>query len=224
MVDLTELDGVGPARSGYLEEAGYDDFQNIADADPEKLAEEVEMPEDTALELVVQSQNIVAEDESDGVTESEPDSITQEVEESLEAQVEEEADEVEEELEEPDVEESEVEPSEDPVDAGPEEYEFTISFESGLQYDTFFDSVMAQRSKMLRSNRDGVDAFDHALEQMRQGSDEVTLQMTEAQLNDLHNCVRQKTVDYKGDNLIEHMDELKQVLNQVNEARNEYLF
>lgn len=234
MVDLTELDGVGPARSEDLAEAGYDDFETLADADPEALAEEAEIPEDTALDFVVQSQNLVAEQEAE-VEEDEPESITEEVEEAVEAEeaVEELPDEEEfaEELEEDDEitedePESEGDDSEVVEDEGPAEYEFEVEFESGLEYDTFFDAVMSQRSTMLQSNRTGTEAFDQALEQMRTGgmSEPVELSMTAEQLNDLHNSVRQTTISYKGNNLIDHMDALNSILDQINETRDEHLF
>jgi hypothetical protein len=237
-VDLTELDGVGPARSGDLEEAGYDDFETIADADHEALAEEAEIPEDTALDFVVQSQNIVAEEDAE-VEESQP--VTEEVAEAVEEAEDEEVEaeeaveelpdeeEFEEEFEEDDAEADDDEPesaSETVEDEGPTEYGFSVTFESGLEYDTFFDAVMSQRSTMLQSNRTGTEAFDHALEQMRNGGmdEPVELEMTEAELNNLHNSVRQTTISYKGDNLIDHMDALNNILDQVNEARDEHLF
>lgn len=220
MVDFTELDGVGPARSDYLEEAGYDTFEAVAEADNEVLAEDVDIPEDTALELVVQSQNIVAEQEAE-VEEREPDTITDEIEEAQ-----------------PDEQDSEEEPapvSEEDSDSDAETVEeededaeivFSIAFTDSLEYDTFFDSVMAQRMTMYRTNRTGVEAFDHALDQMRDGSAEEPVEMSleEDQLNDLHNSVRQKIIAYKGDNLIDHMDALKSVMTQIEEVRSEHLF
>jgi hypothetical protein len=228
MVDLTELDGVGPARSESLEEAGYEDFASLAEADPEALAEDAEITEDKALDFIVQSQNIVAEQDAE-VEESKP--VTQEVADAVE-EAEDEEDEVEVEedtisvKEGEDKDEAESEPEPEPEDNGPEVIEFELTFEEALEYDTFFDAVMSQRATMLRTNRDGADAFDHALEQMRgkEVGDSVELEMTEPQLNGLHNSVREMTVSYKGDNLIDHMDALKRVLNRINEVRSEHLF
>jgi len=236
MVDLTELDGVGPARSDSLAEAGYEDFETLADADPEELAEDAGVTEDKALDFIVQSQNIVAEQEAE-VEESQP--VTEEVAEAVEESEDEDEAEnepepeetitVEEAEDEPEDEaeaEPEVEEEPEPEDEGPAVIEFELTFDEALEYDTFFDAVMSQRATMLRTNRDGADAFDHALDQMRgkQVGDTVELEMTEAQLNGLHNSVREMTVSYKGDNLIDHMDALKQVLNRINEVRSEHLF
>lgn len=242
MVELTDLNGVAEGRAENLTEAGYESVEDLVDADAETVAESVNyLPEDTALELIVQAGNIVAEEESDGVVEDEPESaskdessITEEVEEAVEEvekesekvgpekaldqlpdddELEEEVDELEEELEE------ESEPEPDTID-------FAITFDEGLEYDTFFDAVMEQRSSMLRTNRSGVEAFDHALEQMRDGgiNSPVELSLEKQQLNDLHNCVRQKKISYKGDNLIDHMDALQQAMNQIDDVREEYLF
>lgn len=215
MVDLTELNGVGPARSDYLTEAGYEDFETIAEADNEQLADDVDIPEDTALELIVQSQNIVAEREAE-VEEDEPDTISDELEKEIEEEVEED---VEEEVE-------AVEEVEEVEEDGSGPITFEIEFSAALEYDTFFDSVMQQRMKMYRSNRTGVEAFDEAIGQMRSGSDDepVKMNMTEAQLNDLHNSVHRMIIDYKGDNLIDHMDALKQVMSQIEAVRSEHLF
>jgi len=221
MTELTDLSGVGPARSDYLVEAGYETPADIAEAEAEAVSEAINAPEDTALELIVQSQNVIAEEESEveardpdpeaeSITVSEGDSNSR--------------------PDEDDSDEGEDTDSEDSADGSEEDtpnlIEFEIEFEEGLQYDTLFDSVMQQRSKMYQANRSGVEVFDHALEQMRTGgvSEPVELEMTEQQLNDLHNSVRQKVIEYKGNNLIDHMDALNAVFDQIEAVRSEYLF
>lgn len=230
MDDLTDLDGVATGRADNLAEAGYETIADLAEADAETVAENVNyLPEDTALDLIVQSQNIVAEDEAD-IEESQP--VTEEVADAIdgsgsgeEVNVSE-SGEADPEATPETIDEEESEDEEEELEDVVESYEFEVEFNAALEYDTFFDAVMAQRSKMLRTNRSGVEAFDHALDQMREGgTDEpVSLSMTENQLNDLHNSVRQKSVEYKGDNLIDHMDALNSVLNQINEARDDHLF
>lgn len=233
--DLTELDGVAEGRAENLTEAGYESVEDLVDADAGEISEEVSyLPEDTALELIVQAQNIVAEEDAE-VEESQP-SITEEVEEAVEEETSDDEESEPDPITEEDVaegegvplseEEREEQESENEPEPEDEEFDFSIAFETGLEYDTFFDAVMGQRSKMLRSNRSGVEAFDHALEQMRDGGmdEPVELTMTEQELNDLHNSVRQTTIEYKGDNLIDHMDALNSVLADINEVRDEYLF
>ena len=245
MVELTELDGVAEGRAENLTEAGYESVEDLVDADPETVADEVSyLPEDTALELIVQAQNIVAEEDAE-VEESEPESVTNEVAEAVSA--EEALDELpdEEEIEE----EVEGEPKEEPetideesdeeevsdtadetdesVDESPEDISFELTFDEALEFDTFFDAVMGQRATMLRSNRSGIDAFDHTLDQLRSSGGvgaTVELKMEPQELNDLHNCVRQTMIAYKGDNLIDHMDALKSVMTDINAVRDEHLF
>lgn len=250
MVELTELNGVAEGRAENLTEAGYGSVEDLVGADHEAIADQVNyLPEDTALELVVQAENLVEEEQAE-VVEDEPATITEEVEEAVD-EVEESEDEQssddepvsdtesedsgepdsasenEDELEEEvDELEEEVEEESPDEDDGPRTIDFQISFQSGLEYDTFFDAVMGQRATMLRTNRTGVETFDHALKQMRNGgmSEPVELSMTEAQLNGLHNSVREKIIDYKGDNLIDHMDALQQVMNQIDTVRSDELF
>lgn len=228
MVELQDLSGVGESREENLREEGYETPADLAEADPDELADSVNyLPDDTALELVVQAQNIVEEDEAE-VTEETP-SVTEEVEEALGA---------EEALEEsPDgedlVEEFAAEPAPDeeeepaPDEEATDTIVFELTFDTALEYDTFFDSVMAQRVTMLRTNRDGISVFDSVLDQMRSGKgvdSVVELEMEEGELNNLHSCVRETMVGYKGNNLIDHMDALKSVLNDINDVRNEHLF
>jgi predicted flap endonuclease-1-like 5' DNA nuclease len=244
MVELQDLDGVGDSREEYLHEEGYESVEDVASADHEVLGETVSyLPEDTALELVVQAQNAV-EQEDAAVEESQP--VTEEVADAVEgvedtdstsaSEVSQSDSERFHDDDDPSVGQDEETSSEvahnDSGDVSDEsendsEISFTLTFDEPLEYDTFFDAVMRQREKMLRSNRDGVSTFTHALDQMR-GSEgvgaTVELSMDEPELNNLHNCVRQTMVGYKGDNLIDHMDALKTVLSDINDVRSEQLF
>jgi len=218
MAELTDLDGVGPARSESLVEAGYEDVEAVAEADPEQLAEDADVPEDTALGFVVQAENLTASEGAD-VEESEP--VTQEIEDALD----EDEEEVEEEADESDEEEAE---SVDEEEAEPEVTEVELSFEieSGLEHDVFFASVMRHKERMLGANRTQTEVFDQILEQLRTASteDTITIETDPKNLNELHNAVRKLAVSYQGDNLIDHMNAMKEMQNQVNAYRQEYLF
>jgi hypothetical protein len=210
MVDLTEIKGVGPARSDSLNEAGYEDFSSLADTDPAELAADADIPEDTALDFIVQSQNILAEREA-SITESR--SVTEQVEAATEEPEPE---------PEPEVEE-EPEPEPEPE---PELIEFSLSFEDGLEYDTFYYALMQQRMSILRTNRTGIEPFNHCLDELRGAAagESISLSLERDGLNNLHNAVRSTITSYKGDNLIDHMDALKRVLVQINDVRDEHLF
>lgn len=225
MVEISDLDGVGPARSDSLVEAGYEDVDAIAEADPEQLAEDIGVPDDTALDFVVQAQNAVEDDEedeseaeSDSSPDVEEDTITND--EAPEAEPEAADDNAEDEAE-PEAEDESLE-----EDDEPDVIEFSISFGTGLEYDTFYDSALETRANYYRTNRTGVEAYEHTLEQLRNGSpdEDVDFEFTPAQLNDLHNAIRERKIQYKGDNLIDHMDALDEVLQQIEAVRNEHLF
>jgi len=272
MVDVTDLDGVASGRAENLAEAGYESVEDVANGDPEIMAEVVNyLPEDTALSLVVQAQDMLEEESSDSSSEGEgttldgdasiteeiseaaeetsdslekEEEVLDEVDEDLKEEIEtavedvdeesldEELDELEEEMtedkasEEPEPEEW-VEPTtETSEEPEPEKIVFELTLETPMQYDTLYDCVMDQRATLIRTNRDGVDEFSEVLDIVREASygETVELSMDEATLNDLHNAVRKKSVTYKGDNLIEHMDAVNKILAQVNSARDEHLF
>ena len=214
--DLQDLDGVGPAREEKLNDAGYETYADLAEADYEDLSEELDrLPEDSALELVVQAQNSADLQEAE-VVESE------EVEDESEFDLVEE-DEPEEEVEETDEEdESEDEAGEDEV----ETFDVELSFSDPKEYDTFFHTVIEERSTAHRTNRAGAEIYETILSELRDASVEegVTVELTASSLNDLHNAVIEQRIDYQGDNLIDYMDAIKQIENQIDEQRREYLF
>lgn len=222
MVELTDLDGVGPARSDSLIEAGYENMEDISGADPEELSEEVNVSEDTALGFVVQAENMLAEEEAE-VTEDEPTSVTEEIEEAQESDEEDEVvagAEMEPESEEDEtVEEDEPKPEDATV-------EIELVFDSGLEHDVLFAATMRHMETMLQGNRTQTEVFESVLDQMRTaGVDEgVTVEVEPEDLNELHNAVRKMVTYYQGNNLIDHMNATKQIQNQVNEYRQEYLF
>jgi hypothetical protein len=248
MVDVTDLDGVASGRAENLAEAGYESVEDVANGDPEIMAEVVNyLPEDTALSLVVQAQDMLDESE-DEPAESEETmldgdaSITEEISEAAEEtsdSLEKEEEALDEELDELEEEMAKDKPSEEPEPAEwveataetseepePEQIVFELKIETPMQYDTLYDCVMDQRATLIRTNRDGVDEFSEVLDIVREATygETVELSMDEATLNDLHNAVRKKSVTYKGDNLIEHMDAVNKILAQVNSARDEHLF
>jgi len=259
MVELTDLDGVASGRAENLQEAGYESVEDVAAADAEVMGEVVNyLPQDTALSLIVQAQDMIEEAEEDDASEEsaldgdgsiteeiseaadetseaieeEGEALDEDVDQELKEGVESAAEEVDEEALEEELDELEeaVEPepasSDEPEPEPSGDIVFELTLETPMQYDTLYDCVMDQRATLIRTNRDGVDAFSEVLDIVRQASygETVELSMDEGTLNDFHNAVRKKGVEYKGDNLIEHMDAINKVLNQVNTAREENLF
>jgi len=260
MVELTDLDGVASGRAENLQEAGYESVEDVAAADAEVMGEVVNyLPEDTALSLIVQAQDMIEEaaeddvseesaldgdgsiteeiseaaDETSEAIEEEGEALDEEVDQELKEAVESAAEDVdeealEEELDELEEEVAEPDPpsSDEPEPPSSDDIVFELTLETPMQYDTLYDCVMDQRATLIRTNRDGVDEFSEVLDIVREASygETVELSMDEGTLNDFHNAVRKKGVEYKGDNLIEHMDAINKVLNQVNTAREENLF
>jgi len=264
MVELTDLDGVASGRAENLQEAGYESVEDVAAADAEVMGEVVNyLPEDTALSLIVQAQDMIEEAAEDDVSEESAldgdGSITEEISEAadetseaieeegealspdealeeldeeadqeLKEAVESAAEDVDEEALEEELDELEEEAVPETSDESPssDDIVFELTLETPMQYDTLYDCVMDQRATLIRTNRDGVDEFSEVLDIVREASygETVELSMDEGTLNDFHNAVRKKGVEYKGDNLIEHMDAINKVLNQVNTAREENLF
>lgn len=234
--DLQEIDGVGPSREDDLNEAGYETYSDLAEADHEELAEEINrLSEDKALSLVVQGQNLSDLEEAD-VEESEAeddseDEGTEEVEpeEALDELPDE--DELEEELEEANAEDeggsaSENEEPEPEEEEDETDYEVLLDFEGTHEYDTFYHTLIEERCALRRTNRTGVDTYDNLLASMRaiDVDGEFTVEMTADELNDLHNAVMEQRYSYQGENLIDYMDALRAVETDLNEIRRDLLF
>ncbi len=227
MAELTDINGVGPARSDSLNEAGYTSVEEVADADPDQLAEDADITDDKAVDFVVQSENLVAAEDAN-VEERDP--VTQEIEEAIEGDEEEESESLTEEEVEEVVEEAAVpEVEDDADDSEPDEesvYSFTLEPETALQHDTLFAAVMRGKETMLQANRTNTEVFDSLLDQMRSSDvdDTIELEADADGLNGLHNHVRKLVTFYQGNNLIDHMNALKAVQTEINEVREENLF
>jgi len=208
---LTDLDGVGPARRNALEEAGYTDFETIADAGHEQLAEDIDVPEDTALEFVVQSQNLVESDDS-----------------------EEEQDDAEEDLEEDEPLPGDLVDSSENVDEDTSEesltedadevYELVINLETDVHYDAYIMALLSAYERRHNSHQPTLDAINEVLDDARYNTGEVSHELTSFELNSMHAAVSQQATEYKGQNMIDHMDAMRDVLEQVNEVREAELF
>jgi len=204
-MELNDISGVGPSRADDLEELGYDSVEAVAEADPDSLTELSRVGEDKALEMVVDAQNLLDES-SDGDEEPE-DSIT--------------FDEDELEEDEPEVEEVEAE------DAEPEEPEqsrgpYEISFDLTDRQREILITALLDSHTDLRSNHHArSNACDDTLVKFRDGD---TVSLTEDELNALHAAIRQRRLDYQGNNHIDLMQATMPIENQIADARQEHLF
>ena len=212
--DLTELDGVAETRQEKLNDSGYETYADLAEGDPAKISDSINrLTEDAALDLVVQSQNMVELEEAE-VSSSEDE--TNEVVEAAEEVIEETVDKEEESVEE-NVENSE---------SGAETYTVELLFEDSLEYDTFYHTLIEERCDLKRTHRSGLETYEKMLSSMRGATvnEEFSVEMTEDELNDLHNAILEQRISYQGENLIDYMDALRRVENKVNAIREAQLF
>lgn len=212
-MELTELDGVGPARSDRLVEAGYEEVEDLVGVDDATLAEDADVPKDTALEFIVQAENLVLSEEvSDGDSlDADSDDATEES--PLPGELAEESEDVEEEAN---------PASED--ESGEEVYTLTVDLETDLHYDAYLTALFEARQRRHGSHQPSLEAIETVLDDARYNNGEVTHTLTEYELNTLHAAVSQQSTAYKGANMIPWMEAMDDVLAQINEVRDEELF
>lgn len=221
MVELQDITGVGESRADDLVEMGYESVEDVAAADPEDLTELSRVGEDRAIEMVVDAENLAGseEEQPDEGTESDEDTESETItfdEEDLDEEVEE----LEEEFE---VEEPDDEPVEEAVDEErPEEQTFELSFSLDKFESEILTAALIDAYSTLRSrNVSRSEACFRVLEKLR---DSTTLQVTEEELNALHSAVRQRRLEYQGNNHVDMMNLTRNIEVQISEARDEYLF
>lgn len=216
MVELQDITGVGESRADDLVEMGYESVEDVAAADPEDLTELSRVGEDRAIEMVVDAENLSETDEeTESDEDTEPETITFD-----EEDLDEEVEELEEEFE---VEEPDDEPVEEAVDEErPEEQTFELSFSLDKFESEILTAALIDAYSTLRSrNVSRSEACFSVLEKLR---DSTTLQVTEEELNALHSAVRQRRLEYQGNNHVDMMNLTRNIEVQISEARDEYLF
>lgn len=224
MVELQDITGVGESRADDLVEMGYESVEDVAAADPEDLTELSRVGEDRAIEMVVDAQNLAgSEEEQPGEEADSPDEGTESGSETItfdEEDLDEEVEELEEEFE---VEEPDDEPVEEAVDEErPEEQTFELSFSLDKFESEILTAALIDAYSTLRSrNVSRSEACFRVLEKLR---DSTTLQVTEEELNALHSAVRQRRLEYQGNNHVDMMNFTRNIEVQISEARDEYLF
>lgn len=228
MPELTDINGVGPAKAETLRENGYESVEDVANADEEELEAVDGVGDDRALEFIVSAQNLVdddaVEDEAE-VAEDEFDLTPSEVSEEVESGQNEDED---------DVQPQQKPIVEDETDAGEGEpvvaeesnegpHDVAIDFDDRLQFHTFHEALMNRHESAYSSDQSSADAMQKCLDGL-DSFDGVSYELTEEELNELHSAILQQRVDYQGANLIEHMDALRAVEEKVDYLRQEYLF
>lgn len=222
--DFQAIDGVGPAREEHFVDEGYEVYADLAEADPAELSEQISnLPEDSALEIVVQAQNLTdleeAEVEEDPeVEEDETDTIT-ESNDGTDVVMNVEGDEGEDVAEDADDEEVE-EGSE------PEVYSLELTLASDGQYDAFYDTLLSHRNTLIGRNSHEVDRYTDYIDELREAvvGDTLEYELTADEINSLHNAIRQKRLDYQGANLNDQLAPARELETKFNNQREELIF
>jgi len=210
MADFKKLDGVGPSRYEQLDER-FGSFEALANADYEELAEEIDrLSEDKALDIIVQAQNEVGRMEEEAEDDEDDDLSPEEVSEL--------AEEVDTADESDGVEGDDGTVEEDDESAETVDLELELS---PLQYDLTVAALVGDIATVYNSNPPRYEAGMDLLESLREKSDgSVTIEgVDRMQMNTLHAALRQLKNQYRGENIIEFMDELAEVEQAVDRQR-----
>jgi hypothetical protein len=226
--DFQKIDGVGQAREESLISEGYKTFEDLAQADASELSNTISrLPEDSALEMIVQAQNLtelenasVTENPSiENKTESENTSDNDEQITVSETRSQETG------MTSEESNETVTENKNTSIDSQ-NDYTITISIESNRQYDALYDTLISYRQKLIRTNRQGVSRADEYLDKLRSASvgSVIELSVSEDELNSLHNIVKQNRVSYQGKNYSEQLRGIREIEDEINNQRREILF
>jgi len=202
--DFQTIDGLGPAREEKLHDAGYETYADLATGDPEQLADEVSrLSEDSALEIIVQAQNLADLDEA--TIEEDPDVDSGE---------------------EPDTTDTEPQTSDSTEDNGETRYTVELTPTTGWEYDALYDCLLNYRQELHSTNRKGHEQVTAYIDDLRAGGvgDTVAITVDKDEMNELHNQLLNHRVDYQGRNFRKQMAAAKAIEQQFDEQREEFLF
>jgi len=233
VAEVTDIKGIGPAKAETLAENGYENVEDLAEADPDELAEVDGVGGDRALEFIVGAEDVLSEskddsggDEPDGESfDLTPSEVGEELEDDSEApESDVSASDDEDEAEGVASDEADEEPPVDAEDeAVPEEsYEVVFDFENQMQYDVFHAALMRHNERV--SHQPALELMEKCLAGLYGNEQEVTYQFDEYELNTLHAAVKQARTGFQGANDIDQMDALKVIEAQIDDARSEHLF
>lgn len=223
--DFQAIDGVGPAREEHFVDEGYEAYADLAEADPSVLSEQIDnLPEDSALEIVVQAQNLtdLGEAEVEENPEVEETETITESSDGTEVVMDVEGDEgedVEEDVESQSASESETETE-------TETHSLKLTIASEGQYDAMYDTLLSYRQTLIGRNSDEVERYTDYIDELRDAVVEDTLEyeMTAEEINSLHNAIRQKRLDYQGANLHDQLAPARELETKFNNQREELIF
>lgn len=231
MTDLTDVTGVSDSRADNLREEGYTSVEDLATADEDELADNVTgVGSSTAPDLIESAQEVLQEQhgvEADDSDEEEEATDNGDVTiEDLEEVNAEEPENYDRERTEEEVTAEDDDPEPEEVDASPELYDVTLTLETDEQYDYLIFALLELKVQRVSSSVEQARMADGLLDEFRPlgGAGEVTVRMDADELNTLHSAVTQVATRYQGNNNVDAFDAIKHVENQIQAAREEYLF
>lgn len=232
MVSLTDVKGVSDSRADDLREEGYTTVDDIATTSADDLSEVSGIGTSTAEGLIESAQDVIRDDTLTEEDEDEEDDYEVP---DLEDEDDEEDEVTVEDLEElngeaPDgpptanvnVEDDEGEPRE--VDVTPEVYEVTLSLENDEEYVYFMHAITEMLIGNVRVTYQQSQIAEDILSEIisLDGAAEITLDLTEAELNALNVVMRKTARNYKNTDLAA-FHTVRAIGQQVSDARDEFL-
>jgi len=229
MPEITDVKGVSDSRAEDLAENGYNSVEDIATAEEDELTDVSGVGPSTASDLVDSAREVLqaehgveAEPEEEDDEEEEEDVTIEDLEEINK----EEPDGYNEPRDEEDVTAEDDDPEPEEVDTSPELYDVTLTLPEDESYDYLILALVELKVQRVSASHEQSRIAEGLLEEFRPlgGAGEVTVSMDSEELNTLHSAVTQVTMRYQGNNDVEAFNALKNIEEQIQDARSEYLF
>lgn len=246
MTELNDIKGVSGSRADNLREEGFTTVDDVANATETALVEVDGIGNATAPDLIQEARDVIR----GTVDEPEPEEETLNTEpgdvgDSTESEEEEfpdleptedDEDVTVEDLEELNGEEPDGDPDSEVTaqdDTGePEEVEVTVnenevtlSLDSDEQFDYLIYALLDMRIGRITITHEQDSIAENILGEVRGfgGAGEVTLTLTDSELNALHALLTQTATAYQGESAVEAFNAVRAIKEQVQEAREEYV-
>lgn len=230
MTDLTDVDGIGDARAETMAENGYESLEDLSNADPEQLEEDINrLTADRATSMVLQAENMLEEggDGSGNDGEEEEVVTTDDVTGPLDENVSDDADDVSTDeggdttsSDEPDTESSDDE--QDDSESGPTLHELHVEVEDvddGVVRDEFVAAMVEYRRNYRNRNPTRARMANEILDKHRRNDGQLYFELDRDELNVMHSAMKKRKNDYRGSNEVDEMNILRSIIESVNEVR-----
>jgi transcription termination factor NusA len=246
MAELTDVTGVSETRAENLRDEGFTTVDDVAEADASDLEDVHGVGESTAYDLIDSAQEVITgEHSSDDEDEPEEEEDEEEVgledleevnegdpegyNERTESEPPEEEEEDEDDVTEVDLSDDEDEPEEEEAEEeedGDDEYTVEVSVPSDEHYDYLLAALVESRLERSSTNLEAQQAINGFIEAVRPlgGEGTAEVELTAFGLNTVHASVQQAESRHQQNRQNDAFEAMRDMKEQVNEARSEYLF